>query len=451
MSTGTTDSIIVGLGTTGLSCARYLRAKGISFRVVDSRLSPPGLSLLQQEFPDVEVTLGQFPEEILCSAKQLIVSPGISVHTPQILAAANAGVRIRGDIDLFSEDVTRPVVAVTGSNGKSTVVSLLAAMARAAGRRVGLGGNLDGDEAAPALDLLRQEPKDVYILELSSFQLETTENLRAEAAVILNVSDDHMDRYDSKHAYEAAKQRIFRGAKQIIVNRDESASLPWDPAAKVRASFGLENPVTDQWGVAVHEGQRYLCHGEERLLSVGDLKIAGKHNLSNALAALALGEAIGLPREAMRAALRSFPGLPHRCQWLRSLHGVQYFNDSKGTNVGASIVAIESLGEMLSGKLVLIAGGIDKEADFSVMKPVVRRFVKLAILIGRDARHLADAFKDSIEILFASTLQDAVTIAASHAREGDAVLLSPACASYDMFSDFTHRGRVFAGAVEALA
>lgn len=442
--------VIVGLGTTGLSCARYLRSIGANFQVVDSRMDPPGLAELRTQFPDVQVTLGEFNQAILCSAKELILSPGISVHTPAIKAAHEAGVAITGDIDIFSKVVAKPVVAVTGSNGKSTVVSLLAAMARAAGLRVGLGGNLDGAEAAPALDLLAQGEKDLYVLELSSFQLETTQCLGARVAVILNVSDDHMDRYATKKEYEAAKQRIFNGAQLTVVNRDDAASQPWTKDCGASISFGLHAPRDNGWGIIEQDGEAMIAYGDTVLLPARSLKIAGKHNVANAMAALALGQAIGLPEQAMVTVLQTFPGLPHRCQWLRTLRGVDYYNDSKGTNVGASIVAIESLGEVVKGKLVLIAGGIDKGADFSIMAPVVEKFVKLAILIGRDARNLANALKDSIEIIFANTLAEAVNIAAKHARDGDAVLLSPACASYDMFTDFTQRGRVFASAVEGL-
>lgn len=444
------NRIIVGLGTTGLSCARYLHSLGETFQIVDSRLDPPGLVELKAKFPALKVTLGEFSAAILCEASELIVSPGISIQTPAILAAREAGVAISGDIDIFSKAVCKPVVAVTGSNGKSTVVTLLAAMATKAGLRVGLGGNLDGAQAAPALDLLLQGEKDIYVLELSSFQLETTQCLAARAAVILNVSDDHMDRYADKQEYAAAKQRIFNGANITVVNRDEATSTPWSKDCVIASSFGTTSPKEGEWGVVAHNGESVLAFGDEFVLSAQSLKIAGKHNISNALAALALGQAIDLPRQAMVEALQEFPGLPHRCQWLRNLRGVDYFNDSKGTNVGASIVAIESLGEMLKGKLILIAGGVDKGADFSVMAPVVAKFVKLAILIGRDAKNLANAFKDSIEIIFASTLLEAVSIAAARAGTGDAVLLSPACASFDMFTDFTHRGRVFVSAVEEL-
>ncbi len=443
--------IIVGLGTTGLSCARYLRSKNLPFEVVDSRLSPPGLAQFKAEFAEVTLTLGEFSQELLSDADELLLSPGISLQTAAIKAAAQAGVRIVGDIALFSEAQDKPIVAVTGSNGKSTVVTLLAMMAREAGLSVGLGGNLDGAEASPALDLLRQAPKDIYILELSSFQLETTPHLGAKAAVILNVSDDHMDRYANKHEYEAAKQRIFLGAETAIVNKDEQASQPWINQDLSIARFGLGAPSKGEWGLVQDKGASYLAFENTTVLATNSLKVAGKHNIANALAALALGDAIGLPRSAMLNALTSFSGLPHRCQWLRRVHGVDYYNDSKGTNVGASIVAIESLGELIKGKLILIAGGVDKGADFAIMAPVVEKFVKLAILIGRDAKHIAAAVKNSIDVVFANSLQEAVTIAAQKANEGDAVLLSPACASFDMFNDFTHRGRVFTETVEALA
>lgn len=442
--------VIAGLGKTGLSCARYLHSLGEKFAVADSRLNPPGLSEFRVEFPGVVVELGGFPETMFMAAAELIVSPGISLQTPAIKAAMDAGIHICGDIDLFSRVANKPIVAVTGSNGKSTVVTLVGEMARAAGIKVGVGGNLDGADAAPALDLLRNGGSDLYVLELSSFQLETTHNLGAEVAVILNLSQDHMDRYATMRDYLSAKQRVFLGCHQIVANRDDSASAPQSTKAAVVHSYGLDKPAVGSWGVLHADGQDFLAFGGEKLLAVKDLKIAGKHNVSNALAALALGEAISLPRQSMLETLKKFPGLPHRCQWVRNLRGVDFYNDSKGTNVGASLVAIESLGELVSGKLVLIAGGVDKEADFSGMASQVARFVKLLVLIGRDGGNIAAALKGATEMVFASTLQEAVAVSASRATSGDAVLLSPACASFDMFSDFTHRGRVFIEAVEAL-
>ncbi len=442
--------VIAGLGKTGLSCARYLHTLGEKFAVADSRLNPPGLAEFRVEFPGIVVELGGFPEAMFMEAAELIVSPGISLQTPAIKAAMDAGIRICGDIDLFSRVANKPIVAVTGSNGKSTVVTLVGEMARAAGIKVGVGGNLDGAGAAPALDLLRNGGSDLYVLELSSFQLETTHNLGAEVAVILNLSEDHMDRYATMRDYLSAKQRIFLGCQQVVANRDDPASAPQSTMAAVVHSYGLDIPAVGSWGVLHADDQYFLSFGGHKLLAVKDLKIAGKHNVSNALAALALGEAIGLPRQSMLETLKKFPGLPHRCQWVRNLRGVDFYNDSKGTNVGASLVAIESLGELVSGKLVLIAGGVDKEADFSGMASHVARFVKLLVLIGRDAGNIAAALKGATEMVFASTLQEAVAVSASRAASGDAVLLSPACASFDMFSDFTHRGRVFIETVEAL-
>lgn len=439
----------MGLGKTGLSVARYLHSLDMDFAVVDSRINPPGLADFRREFPTSELVLGDFPLQRFLQAKELIVSPGVSLETPAIRAAVEAGVAITGDIDMFSRAAKAPVLAVTGSNGKSTVVSLLGAMARAAGLKVGVGGNLDGAEASPALDLLRAESHELYVLELSSFQLETTAMLAAKAACILNLSDDHMDRYASMQAYGAAKQRIFLGCEHAIVNRDEPASVPQQPGS-VLHTFGLDAPQDDAWGVVLRDGRAWLARGNEALLGVHEMKIAGRHNVANALAALAMGEAAGLPLSAMLAALREFAGLPHRCQWVRELRGVNYYNDSKGTNVGASLVAIESLGELCSGRLVLIAGGIDKEADFAPMLPALSRFVRLAVLIGRDAARIAEVIRHSVQVVFAASMEAAVQIAAQQAQPGDTVLLSPACASLDMFSDFAHRGRVFTQQVEEL-
>ena len=451
MNVAHNSRIIVGLGRTGLSVARYLHSVGAEFAVVDSRTNPPGLAEFGREFPDVSLTLGEFPVALLSAADELIVSPGVSLETPAIREAIEAGVAITGDIDMFSKAVRAPILAVTGSNGKSTVVSLLGAMARAAGVNVAVGGNLDGAEAAPALDLLRGEPRDLYVLELSSFQLETTSLLGARAATILNISDDHMDRYASLQDYAAAKQRIFLGCQHAVLNRDEAQVAPTAATSMTVSSFGLDAPGADAWGVLMQQGRQYLAHGTTALLAADEMKIAGKHNVANALAALALGEAAGLPMAAMLDALRHFPGLPHRCQWVRERAGVNFYNDSKGTNVGASIVAIESLGELATGKLVLIAGGIGKDADFSPLLPAVSRFVRLAILIGRDAGRIAAVFKHSVQVVLAVSMESAVQLAAEAAQPGDVVLLSPACASLDMFTDFGHRGRVFTQTVEALS
>jgi UDP-N-acetylmuramoylalanine--D-glutamate ligase len=443
-------TIVAGLGKTGISCARYLRYCGIEFSVVDSRLNPPALQEFQTEFPDVAVELGSFNPVTLVAAAELIVSPGISLQEPAIVAARERGVSVCGDIDIFSREVSSPIIAVTGSNGKSTVVSLVGEMARSCAVAVGIGGNLDGPQAMPALDLLRQEKRALYVLELSSFQLETTRQLNAEVAVVLNLSEDHRDRYASMQEYQQAKHRIFRGCRNFVVNRDDAASAPAQALEARPWSFGLDAPASGEFGILFEGATEYFAFGSEKLLAVSEMKLNGRHNVSNALAALALGHAAGLPFAPMLQALREFPGLPHRCQWIRHLAGIDFYNDSKGTNPGATVVAISSIGEAVAGAVVLIAGGLGKDADFTPLHAVVMQYVRTVVLIGRDAQKLAQVLSGITEILFATDMHDAVQQAFARAESGDAILLSPACASMDMFTDFTHRGRVFTAAVEAL-
>jgi UDP-N-acetylmuramoylalanine--D-glutamate ligase len=446
----TNERIIVGMGVTGLSCARYFRSLGESFSIVDSRVNPPGLEAFRVEFPGTTPITGEFTLDQFLGAAELIVSPGVSLHTPAIKAAIEAGVEITGDVDLFSRAAKAPIIAVTGSNGKSTVVSLLGEMARIAGLKVAVGGNLDGPSARPALDLLADTDCDLYVLELSSFQLETTSMLCARAVALLNITEDHMDRYDSFASYSAAKHRIFYGCGIAVVNRDDVSSLVPQGEAAPFVSIGLGQAADGQWGIVSYLGTDYLCHGASKVMPCASIKMPGIHNVSNALTALALGDAVGIPIESMKAALSRFPGLNHRCQWVSNVAGVDYYNDSKGTNVGASVTAIQSIGELIDGRVVLIAGGLDKESDFSIMRPVLEHFVSLAVLIGRDALKLAQAFKGVTETVFADTMQDAVKVAAAHCKPGDAVLLSPACASFDMFRGYAHRGEVFCAAVEEL-
>lgn len=445
--------VIVGLGKTGLSCARYFHATGQPFRVVDSRFSPPGLAEFEREFPDADIELGGFSEQSLLHADEIVLSPGVSLQTPEIAAAIARGVPVTGDIDIFSKAVDAPIVAVTGSNGKSTVVTLVAEMARHAGISVGVGGNLDGRASMPALDLLRCGERELFVLELSSFQLETTTSLNAEAAVILNLSEDHLDRYADMQAYAAAKQRIFTGCRQLVVNRDDPHSAPWQtsPQTRMQWSYGLGAPQDSGFGLVKTDSGAGIALADHFIMHASDVRLPGRHNLSNAMAALALGHAVGIPESAMVSALREFAGLPHRCQHLRELRGVNYYNDSKGTNVGATLVAIQSIAERTPGEIVLIAGGIGKDADFSPLLPVLERYVKRVILIGRDAGKLAHLIGNRVDIMRASSMEEAVVEASESATPGDTVLLSPACASYDMFKDFAHRGRVFAAAVEALS
>jgi UDP-N-acetylmuramoylalanine--D-glutamate ligase len=437
--------IVVGLGKSGMSLVRFLARQGLAFAVVDTRANPPELATLREQLPQVEVRCGELDVEFLCRARELLVSPGLAIATPALQAAAARGVKLSGDIDLFARYAKAPIVAITGSNAKSTVTTLVGEMAAAAGKKVAVGGNL----GTPALDLLDDEVE-LYVLELSSFQLETTDQLNAEVATCLNIIEDHMDRYASLAAYHLAKHRIFRGARQVVVNRDDALSRPLVADQLPCWYFGLGKPDFKRFGLLEENGEKYLAYQFDALLPVRELKIRGAHNQSNALAALALGHAVGLPFEAMLQTLRSFAGLAHRCQWVGERKGVSYYDDSKATNVGAALAAIEGLGADISGKLVLIAGGDGKGADFSALKKPVGRFCRAVILLGRDAELLAAALGDAAPLIRVKTLEEAVQRAAELAEAGDAALLSPACASLDMFKNFEERGRLFAQAVEGL-
>ncbi|MGV8844647.1 MAG: UDP-N-acetylmuramoyl-L-alanine--D-glutamate ligase [Pseudomonas sp.] len=439
--------IVVGLGNSGLSMVRFLARQGVRCAVVDTRANPPMLAILRAELPQVEVRCGELDVEFLCRASELYVSPGLDLATPALQAAAQRGVTLSGDIQLFARHAKAPIVAITGSNAKSTVTTLVGAMAQAAGKRVAVGGNL----GTPALDLL-DDAVELYVLELSSFQLETTEQLNAEVATVLNISQDHMDRYSGLPAYHQAKHRIFRGARQVVVNRQDALSRPLLVEQVPCWTFGLNKPDFNGFGVLEEQGERYLAFQFEPLLAVRELKIRGAHNQANALAALALGHAVGLPFAPMLQALRTFTGLAHRCQWLRERAGVAYYDDSKATNVGAALAAIQGLGADISGKLLLIAGGDGKGADFSALCAPVAEYCRAVLLIGRDAERLAESFAAAgVPLIRLNSLDEAVHKAAELAQSGDAVLLSPACASLDMFKNFEERGRLFAHAVEALA
>lgn len=437
--------IVVGLGKSGMSLVRFLARQGLPFAVVDTRANPPELATLREQFPQVEVRCGELDVEYLCRASELLVSPGLAIATPALQAAAARGVKLSGDIDLFARYAKAPIVAITGSNAKSTVTTLVGEMAVAAGKKVAVGGNL----GTPALDLLSDDVE-LYVMELSSFQLETTDQLNAEVATCLNLSEDHMDRYADLPAYHLAKHRIFRGARQVVVNRDDALSRPLVADQLPCWYFGLGKPDFKRFGLLEENGEKHLAFQFDTLLPVRELKIRGAHNQSNALAALALGHAVGLPMEAMLATLRQFAGLAHRCQWVGERQAVSYYDDSKATNVGAALAAIEGLGADIAGKLVLIAGGDGKGADFSALKAPVGRFCRAVVLLGRDAELLADALGDAAPLIRVKTLEEAVARAAELAEAGDAVLLSPACASLDMFKNFEERGRLFAQAVEGL-
>jgi len=449
-SNGGKVSVIVGLGKTGLSCARYLSAQGERFMVVDSRLDPPGLEQLRVEYPQVPVELGEFQDATFSNARRLIVSPGVSLREKAISRANDLGVPITGDIDIFSRAVNAPLVAVTGSNGKSTVVSLVAEICQRAGVSFGLGGNLEGENALPALSLLEEPERDVYILELSSFQLETTSELGAEVAAILNFSEDHMDRYADLDAYLHAKQRIFNGAHKIVVNRDCQYSKPPSSVASEILEFGMQEPEPGVFGIKEVAGEDWLAYGDRNLIRASSLKVVGRHNVANVLAAMAISKSLGVDLDVSANAVQKFAGLPHRCQWIAEVDGVNYYNDSKGTNVGATAAAIEGLGQKSAGKVVLIAGGVGKGADFSPLQPVVEQYVSAVILLGSAAVELARVLSDRAPVTFVSDMEEAVVKARFKAQSGDAVLLSPACASFDMFRNFSHRGQKFIDQVRRL-
>lgn len=438
--------IVVGLGKSGMSLVRFLASRGVAFAVADTRENPPELATLRRDYPQVEVRCGELDVDFLCRADELYVSPGLALATPALQQAAARGVKLSGDIELFARNAKAPIVAISGSNAKSTVTTLVGEMAAAAGKRVAVGGNL----GTPALDLLNDDVE-LYVLELSSFQLETTDQLNAEVATVLNISEDHMDRYSGLPAYHLAKHRIFRGARQVVVNRQDALSRPLLTDGQTCWTFGLNAPDFKAFGLREENGEKYLAFEFQNLMPVRELKVRGAHNQSNALAALALGHAVGLPFDAMLSSLRSFTGLAHRCQWLRERDGVNWYDDSKATNVGAALAAIEGLGADIDGKLVLVAGGDGKGADFSALRAPVAAHCRAVVLLGRDAELLAQALGDSVPLIRVKTLDEAVQQCAALARPGDAVLLSPACASLDMFKNFEERGRLFAHAVEGLS
>lgn len=435
-------NLVVGLGKTGLSCVRTLVNLGAEVEVTDNRAAPPELTALEREFPAVPCHLGGFDPEIFAKAARILISPGMAVTTLPVTDAAAKGIPIWGDIDLFARLTKAPVAAITGSNGKSTVTTLVGQMAERSGVRVAVGGNL----GPPALDLLNRADTELYVLELSSFQLETTSSLAARAAVVLNISPDHMDRYTDLDAYVQAKRRIYRGGGCMIVNADDPLVEVMTEPGRMVVRFTLNEPRKGEFGLRRRGNEIWLAHGDENWLATTDLKISGSHNLANALAALAMGYALGLEKAAMLAALRDFPGLPHRTQLVVEHQGVRWFNDSKGTNVGATVAAVNGL----SGHLVLIAGGDGKGQDFTPLREALADKARAAVLIGRDAPLLEEAIDNTVPVHKAKDMDEAVMLAARLARPGDSVLLSPACASFDMFRNYEERGTVFAAAVRRL-
>lgn len=435
--------LVVGLGATGLSVARYLKRQDRRARFIDSRENPPGLADLGTIDPEAEVILGRGDRNTLKDVGRIIVSPGVADSEPLLKAARVAGVEIVSDIELFVREAKAPFVAITGSNGKSTVTTLVALMCQAAGRKVLSGANL----GEPALDLLAEETPELYVLELSSFQLIRTHELPAAVAVLLNISPDHLDWHGSEADYRAAKYRVFREARSAVFNRADADAEGHIPDGIQRVSFGLDEAAGKNYGVMVEDGAQYLARGAQLLLETSDMALEGSHNHANALAALATGRFIGLEFSAMLQVLTEFPGLPHRMQFVAQVSGVRYINDTKATNVGAAIASIGSV----DGPVVLIAGGDGKGGDFTEFADAIHEKLRAAVLIGRDGPAIAAALKGKAPVYQAANMKTAVSVCASIAEEGDTVLLAPACASLDQYLNYAERGKDFCRAVEALA
>lgn len=430
---------VVGLGVSGLSCARYFNRAGDRVTVIDSRSQPPMLDQLMAEDDAIEflnLPLDQnFPHGDL-----LVVSPGVSLAEPGIQAAIDNQVPVVGDVEIFAQHAVAPILAITGSNGKSTVTRLTTLMAEAAGLSPAEGGNI----GTPVLDLLEQPTPGCYVLELSSFQLETTSSLSARAAVVLNISPDHMDRYPNMQAYVDAKARIYRQAQTVILNRDDTQMVALNNVDDKAVSIGSGKSDRDQdFGLEHFDGETWLMQGQQRLLAASELKLSGPHNLLNIQAALALLTTCTDITDTILDAARQFSGLAHRYQWLAEHNGVCWINDSKATNVSATIAALQGSNR----PTVLIAGGDAKGADFSELTDVIHHHARAVVLMGRDAKQIAAVIKD-VRVEYARDMEQAVESAASLAELGDCVLLSPACASFDMYQNFEQRGDVYCAAVE---
>jgi UDP-N-acetylmuramoylalanine--D-glutamate ligase len=451
--------LVLGLGLTGVSMVRWLSAHGALVRAADSRDAPPNAETLRAEFPRLVIDTGPFRAASFADAELIAISPGVPLAEDEVQAAIARGADVVGDIELFARALDelgeararqRPkVLAITGSNGKSTVTEMTGALCRSAGLETLVAGNI----GLPVLDALGEIESGVrawpqaVVLELSSFQLETTSSLRPDGAVVLNLTEDHLDRYPGMDDYAAAKARIFVGAGVQIVNRDDPWTLRMVRGGQTVWSFGLNAPADERcWGV-LRNGDDHLAQGQRRILAVSRLRVAGLHNAANALAALALARAIGLDYDALASALEAFEGLPHRVQFVAEIAGRRFYDDSKGTNVGATVAALNGM----TDPVVLIAGGDGKGQDFSPLAPAVAGHARAVVLIGRDRELLSVALAATgVPLHRAAGMPDAVRSAFDHSEPGDAILLSPACASFDMFRNYEHRAEVFRAAVRQL-
>jgi UDP-N-acetylmuramoylalanine--D-glutamate ligase len=438
---------VVGLGATGLSCVRFLASKGIDFYVVDSRENPPGLEQAKLLCPEERIFTGDLSVLETLGATELYVSPGIALRTPVLAGLAKRGVAMRGDIDLFCDYVDAPFIAITGSNAKSTVTTLVALLLQACGKNAKAGGNL----GLPALDLLSPNT-DYYVLELSSFQLETTHALQADLACLLNVSEDHMDRYDDFYEYQRVKQKVYRGCKAAVCNKQDILTAPLLAESTPVRAFTTKSPDLKEFGILKDSDGAWLCRGVERLYHTSQIALKGSHNHANVLAALAMLELLGVNvlSDGIGKVLSEFGGLPHRCETVRTYRGATFINDSKGTNVGATIAALQGLGSASSKNIMLIAGGEGKGADFSDLIKPVSDFVSIVYLFGKDADRIAETLPLDTKIKRFEVLDQIIKDVSLEVKEGDIVLFSPACASLDMYKNYEKRGEHFTSLVSAL-
>ena len=435
-------SLIVGLGATGVAVARYLSARGERVRVIDSRANPPGLSELRADVPAADVSLETLDPRWLEDASRVLLSPGLPYDLPLAVEARRRGLAVIGDIELFALAAQAPVIAVTGSNGKSTVTTLASKMLQSQRLRAPAGGNL----GPPALDLLNDDA-DAYVLEISSFQMETTDSLAPLAATVLNVSADHLDRHGTLELYAELKEKLLKAAENAVVNDDDALVAAMGARHRRVVHFSVQTELKAGYSIVTLKGERWLARDRKPLLRSAELKLRGTHNEANALAALALTAPLTTNLGAALNALREFPGLPHRCQHVTERKGVTYVDDSKGTNVGATLAALNGL----AGPLVLIAGGLSKGQDLSPLAVGARGKLRAAVLIGTAGAELEGVLGPICKTVQAKSMDEAVARAAALAQPGDTVLLSPACASQDMFRDYRERGEQFARAAQELA
>lgn len=431
---------VVGLGLSGLATVRFLLAQGVKPVLMDSRAKPAGLDQIAADKVD-GIYLGEFDANRLAQMDMIVLSPGLAVSHPAIRFAKAQGVEVLGDVELFARYNNKPVIAITGSNGKSTVTTLVTEMLLQSGINAVAAGNI----GLPVLDAMRQQDTDVFVLELSSFQLDTTTSLQSRASCLLNVSADHLDRYADMAAYTASKQQVYQHTDLAVYNQADPLTYPGEMAANARRiAISLDDA---DFGIVGQNGQPWLQVAGEPLLPVSKLAITGSHNQFNALAAAALALSAGASRAAIAGTLQQFTGLDHRCQLVLAHNGIRWVNDSKATNIGATLAAIAGLRPEIRGKLILIAGGDAKGADLSELRPVLQRDVSHVITLGQDGPAIAALHQHAIQV---KDLTGAVRQAAKLAQSGDMVLLSPACASLDMFKSYAERGELFARAVKEL-